>query len=162
MNCTKCKRLKHETSLVYSQDTLVLYCTECLEDGIPYTSMEGWLMNNLPEIYDLTRKSISTRLKVEQVVYLMKYARKKGTDTISQTFQAMVNDMMQRDNRDLDILVESPFVVGRGKRTPKEEAMPEFLKKRASHKDQIEIGTPRIGEIGSNNENDEDEDVFTI
>lgn len=159
MQCKECKRVRREEGLIYTHDTLELYCTDCLSTGIPYSEFNQFLEGSIPDIVKLTGSPISTRLEQDDIIYLMKYAHSRGTRTISSTFQAMVQELKEKHvDLDNEKLLDSPFS-GYVSTKKRKDVVPSFLKRKDSFKpEEIKIEQPKV----EDKKDQDDEDVFVL
>lgn len=109
MNCKKCDKALNEFTAVFDDTTFTLYCMDCLPEGKPLRQMQDTLKEYYPEVFKLTTKVASTRLELDNLLYVLKFAQVHETGNMSSTLNAIVERLRKLEELDHIALDAVPF-----------------------------------------------------
>ena len=76
--------------------TLRVFCATCKpHDAIHYSMLQNHVKNEFPTVSALVGKSVSTRLSLENVIFLAKYAEKNYLGNVSRTLSTIVEHLRE-------------------------------------------------------------------
>lgn len=139
MKCAQCERPITANGSFYNKLTLEVECSKCNRDGIPYHSIGRQIEKQIPSLYKMSNNSISARLYLDQLIYLLKFAKDQKTTTISTTVGAIVN-MLKELYPLTDMELENNPLYETKESAPKKRPTPNFLVKKGAEKQQIQVG----------------------
>lgn len=157
MKCAKCETHLHRNDIVYNPKTLEVECMPCCPKGVRSDNLDDFLEEAYPEVQDLRKKTISTRLEIEDILYFLRYASHHNLRGYSTTLSHIVKEMKKMQPVDENLQIKEV------KQTEMLRKSSPLVRKKQKKKNQITIGLPDTWEdkivdvIPKDNE-----DVFTI